>query len=189
MVKDSELEAAYLLYSGTFLRPLIDVDDHDGFLPSELAPFDSSLTSNIENDVFLGEMDIGVEAFKDMSLEDLQGYLGNPKLTPRYPSDQVSADHPSHWQDYSLTPSHPFMDKTFHLRLHQRSGIASGIHKAFHSEPEQSGCIWTADSVGLGKTAQAIGLICQIRSYHSVFREAKANNRIMGTIPIPILSE
>jgi hypothetical protein len=126
--------------------------------------------------------DIGVEAWAKMDIDKICLQLGHqvPELLPPGSPAPDAENVPPHWLKYKLIPSFPFFTEKVHLRRSQRVGVASCTFRSFHNKPNKWGGAWINDAVGLGKTAQSIGVICQIRHLRETILEGKALPPIIG---------
>lgn len=114
----------------------------------------------------LGNNEIGIEAFRSNTPEEISRLLGfddgRPasfarwmSLEPGVSAWDLHGNHASKWEvgDAGLIP--------LKLKWHQLCGIASMVGMAFTAENESKGAknILIADDVGIGKTAQLMGII------------------------------
>ncbi|KAF9520456.1 hypothetical protein BS47DRAFT_1357316 [Hydnum rufescens UP504] len=118
----------------------------------------------------MGGQDLGVSAFSDRTSEGLRTLLGwpqdqdSPFLLPfRHVDGQTEFNKGQealfqHLDPSTLDPPYPFTSQR--LQWHQLLGIVSAVCQVFSSSDQASERgILLADEVGLGKTAQGLGLI------------------------------
>jgi SNF2-related domain len=148
-------------------------------------------------DVFAGVtkgQDLGVSVFSDRGSEGLRTLLGwpqdqdSPFLLPFRHADghtEFDKGHEAlfqHLDPSALDPPHPFTAQ--HLQWHQLLGIASAVHQVFSSSGQVSECgILLADEVGLGKTAQGLGLIAFLAQMVVVRKNGGSDPPILGILP------
>jgi hypothetical protein len=114
--------------------------------------------------------DLGVSVFSDRTSEGLCTLLDWPQdqdspfiLPFRHADGHMEFDKGQealfqHLDPFTLDLPHPFAAQC--LKWHQLLGIVSAVHQVFSSSDQASECgILLADEIGLGKTAQGLGLI------------------------------
>jgi hypothetical protein len=117
-----------------------------------------------------GSGDLGVSEFSHLTSRELRSLLGwpndrdGPFLLPfRHADGHTEFDKGKeglfqHLDPCDLDPPHPFT--TQRLQWHQLLGIASMIRRLFSPSEHSPRCgVLLADEVGIGKTAQGLGLI------------------------------
>ena len=125
--------------------------------------------------------DLGVEEFKDLDEKQLKQLLGIPPEN-RFPYlnrwRSVSGELPNNIRDFETYESDPDLSPELarneygllpvEPHWHQYVGVAAAIQRLFRNRN-----ILFADGVGVGKTLQALMVMCMLRYYRSSAQKQK----------------